>query len=389
MSYLDTYFNRVFKDGKTIQERVKNSKVRDFSRYLRESVNRINFTCGAINDYGILLTDQYRQNKIVNKFLVTLESPLNVGDIFFYDNEPWLIYKQKKAVTEGHKSFEVIKCNYLVKWIDNSGIAKSSWVYLVSSMEDQVKQNFRTWHDMITPQENKYMGFIMPYVPSLTRNTRLIINDEGWFTIEIDKTSINNIMYVSLVESKVNDIDDDIPNSLAGTDELRKISLLVGGDISTTVGSLIYPEYQLYISDILSNDPVTITLQGSNVAPQGDLFIATQVGNSSLIYSYDNVSKIQNISVTDSTTNESFSIFGKPSIKLDREETYTLVSPLNSAINNIVCSIDNNALASIISTNNNSCVVHANDENKIGIATLTISHNGITYSKQIEIKPLW
>lgn len=387
--YLNNYFQRVFQHGNSIQERVMADEKRNFDRMLQESINRIAFTCGELSGYGVLLTNQYKKNKIVNTFLVPLESPLTIGNVFFNGDDPWLIYKKEEKVNKSHITFEVIKCNYKIRWVDNDGIARESWTYLVSSMEDQVKQNFRTWNDMITPQENKYMEFIMPYTSTLTRNTRLIINDEGWFVIEIDKTSIGGVMYVSLVEAKVNEIDDNLTDSLASADELRQIVLEIPGDFSIALDESFTPYCELYISGKSSDDPVSITLNGSSLAANGSNYSGVELGTSSLTYSYGNVSTIQNVTVVEAAAVDSFLISGSPFIKLDRDSTYDLVSSLNIPITSIACSINNSALAAITNVANSSCIIHANDNNLLGTILLTIEYDNNSYTKSIDIKPLW
>jgi len=56
----------------------------------------------------------------------------------------------------------MVKCNYQLRWIDASGRLNKSWAYVVSSTDDKVKANFRTWHSLISPQPNKYAEIAMP-----------------------------------------------------------------------------------------------------------------------------------------------------------------------------------------------------------------------------------
>jgi len=57
----------------------------------------------------------------------------------------------------------MVRCNHYIKWIDTTGILKESWVYLLGSKDSKIKDNFRTWNDMITPQPNKHIHIIMPH----------------------------------------------------------------------------------------------------------------------------------------------------------------------------------------------------------------------------------
>jgi hypothetical protein len=82
-----------------------------------------------------------------------------------------------------------------------------------------IKGNFRTWHNLITPQPNKYAEIIIPR-REIDRGTNFIIEDEGWKLVEYDYTSVPGVMYLSLTESKINLIYDDLDIDLADTDKL-------------------------------------------------------------------------------------------------------------------------------------------------------------------------
>jgi hypothetical protein len=45
----------------------------------------------------------------------------------------------------------MVRCNYNIKWVDENGTVQSSWIYLLGHKDSKVKDNFRTWNDLITP----------------------------------------------------------------------------------------------------------------------------------------------------------------------------------------------------------------------------------------------
>ena len=71
---------------------------------------------------------------------------------------------------EQYQTFQIIKCNYNLKWIDEEGYLHQSWAYAVSSVDSKVKGNFRMWHSLISPQPNKFAEIIMPR-PIIEENT--------------------------------------------------------------------------------------------------------------------------------------------------------------------------------------------------------------------------
>jgi len=57
----------------------------------------------------------------------------------------------------------------------------------------------------------------------------------------------------------------------------------------------------------------------------------------------------------------------------------------------VIFSLDDNTLATIINIDNenHSCKVRANAKNKLGKFVLTAEYNGIEYTKEISVIPLW
>ena len=146
---------------------------------------------------------------------------------------------------ETYQTFQIIKCNYNLKWIDEEGYLHQSWAYAVSSVDSKIKGNYRTWNNLITPQPNKYAEILMPRYP-IDRATNFIIEDESWQVIEYDHTSVPGTIYLSLTENKINLIYDDTENNIADLDKLAKYSLLLPGKTQVfSVGSEINPVFTL------------------------------------------------------------------------------------------------------------------------------------------------
>ena len=55
---------------------------------------------------------------------------------------------EEKKVNGTYRTFSILKCNYLLKWINDKGYLRQSWAYVLSSTDDKVKGNFRTWHNL-------------------------------------------------------------------------------------------------------------------------------------------------------------------------------------------------------------------------------------------------
>ena len=74
-----------------------------------------------------------------------------VGDIVNWkiedgSTEKWIIIQKEKKVNPTYQTFWIVRCNYLIRWIDALGHIQESWSYLVSSLDSKIKGNFRTWN---------------------------------------------------------------------------------------------------------------------------------------------------------------------------------------------------------------------------------------------------
>jgi len=97
----------------------------------------------------------------------------------------------------------------------------------------------------------------MPRV-DIDRGTNFIIEGESWSLIELDHTSVPGIIYLSLTESKVNMINDDLINELADTDKIKFPEL----DSYYTVGDRVLPHF---VDDTFNIVNITMTSSNTDV----------------------------------------------------------------------------------------------------------------------------
>ena len=254
MNYLDVYFSRVNHFGETYAERLKNSGIVAFEKWKARSpftVEDLSVERGLYFS-GIIETSKDKEEKKIMYLYVANDIPIHVGDILTWrqDNgaiEKWLLLQQVHKVHSQYQTFQIIKCNYELKWIDANGYLHKSWAYTVSSVDSKIKGNFRMWHSLISPQPNKFAEIIMPRpilegadVDELMRGISFIIENEGWIVIECDWTSVEGIVYMSLTESKVNYQYDDRDIDVADTDRYKFPTL----PILYQIGDSIIPQFE-------------------------------------------------------------------------------------------------------------------------------------------------
>ena len=398
MSYLDVYFSRVNHGGETTSERIRDGGIRSFERWLAESPHTIEDLSVERGLYfsGILITNKDKEAKKLLFLHAANDIPLQVGDIMNWRQddgslEKWLLLSEEKKVNGKYRTFEIIKCNYLVKWIDLNGHLQQSWAYVLSSTDSKIKGNFRTWHNLISPQPNKYAELIMPRV-SIERGTNFIIEDENWQLVEYDHTSVAGVIYLSVTENKVNMIYDDLNEDIADTDRLAQYRIdLPPVDQTFSVGDVIAPVYTLMKNGIPYEGEISWESSDKRIAKVIDgQLTALAEGTVTITATLVDFPQIQqSIEITINGVEQEFSAYikGNDFIRLDRYCDYELVGTI--PINNIEYRLEETDLATISSIDGNKCIIHANKKNKLGTITLVAIYNGVEYTKEITIAPLW
>ena len=397
MSYVDTFFARVNHLGNTTAERIRNGGIRSFYKWMAESPHTVNNLSTESGKYfsGIILTDKDKEYQKIMYLNVGNDIPIHVGDImnWILDDksiEKWLLIQEEKKVNGTYKTFWIVRCNYLVKWIDANGHLQQSWAYLVSSVDSKIKGNYRTWNSLITPQPNKYLEILMPRF-EVDRATHFIVENESWDVIEYDHTSVPGVVYLSLTESKINLIYDDLDNNVADIDRLAKYTFAVPETPQTfAIGDAIDLSFTLMKDGNLCTSHVDLTpMDKTYVREVDNRLTAVAEGSTKILAQVTDCPDAKqeiNIVIT-STSALSAYIEGPDIIRLDRKAEYKLQS--TQELDGTVTYTINNDLAEIVSVENNVCTLHANAKNNLGGLVLTATYNNVEYVKTINIVPIW
>lgn len=402
MNYLDVYFSRVNHFGDTYAERLKNSGIVAFEKWMARSPFTVVDLSVERGYYfsGIIETSKDKEEKKLMYLYVALDIPIQVGDILTWrqDNgtiEKWLLLQKVHKVHEQYQTFQIIKCNYELKWIDADGYLHKSWAYAVSSVDSKVKGNFRMWHSLISPQPNKFAEIIMPRpilqgtdVDELMRGINFIIENEGWVVIECDWTSVEGVVYMSLTESKVNYQYDDRDIDVADTDRYKFPEL----PARYRVGETIVPQFeagtlnQWEIELIKPEDCNFINDEWQAIAP-GQCIITMRLKNRPAV--------TRQIEITVNAAEQQTIVWieGPDELRLDRQGEYSLAT--NTAIEDpskVTIKIQSSPSDkdSIRKESNNKFIVRANAKNKLGQLLLVASYDNVECAtKIVEIVPLW
>ena len=397
MNYLDVYFSRLNHMGETTAERIKNGGIRSFEKWMAESPHTIRDLSVERGLYfsGIILTNKDKEHEKIMFLNVANNIPLQIGDIMNWQIEDgsiekWLLVQEEKKVNGTYRTFWIIRCNYLMKWIDSNGHLQQSWSYFVSSLDSKIKGNFRTWNNLITPQPNKYAELLMPRQP-IDRATNFIVEDESWSVVEYDHTSVPGVIYLSLTEGKINTIYDDTINNIADLDKLAQYNLELPELIQNfNVGDIISPVFTLTKNGKPFDGEVELISKNKSIARLvNNKLTAVGTGEVEIIVRLKEYPSIEKTLTVIIGSQQEFSAYieGQSKIRLDREATYTLKGT-EEIVGEVAYSISDPTIA-ICTVKNNICTIKANDKNILGEVILTATYNGVDYTKPIQIIPLW
>lgn len=155
MNYLDVYYSRLNHLGETTAERIRSGGARSFQKWLDESSHTIRNLSVERGLYfsGIIIRSKDKSYQKIMELHVANDIPLQVGDIMNWtlDDgaiEKWILLQEEKKTNGTYRTFWIVRCNYLLKWIDNKGHLQQSWAYVVSSVDSKIKGNYRTWNSL-------------------------------------------------------------------------------------------------------------------------------------------------------------------------------------------------------------------------------------------------
>lgn len=390
--------------GDTTAERIRNGGIRSFQKWLAESPHTVYLSAErGLYFHGIITSNKDKEYEKIMFLNVANDIPLVIGDIINWPQddgsiEKWLIFQETKKVNPTYRKLWIIRCNYLVKWIDSNGHLQKSWSYVVSSVDSKIKGNFRTWNSLITPQPNKYAEILLPR-KAINRSTNFIIEEEAWQVIEYDHTSVPGVIYLSLTETKINLIYDDVEGRIADTDKLAVYTLSIPEQNQVFhVGDEIIPKVTLMKNGLVSDLNLAWISRDTSIVKMVDNRLTAiaegEVELSPYLVDYPEVIISDSLTIqVGEENNFSGYIEGPEKIRLNYNQMYEYkfigTQTLSEDIEFIVRQDDE--FVKIVKNKDNvySCYLQTNDKNKLGTFTLVAIYNGIEYTKDIKIVPLW
>ena len=416
MNYLDVYKARVGHLGNTPQERAYSSGILEFRRYLKYN-SHTQYGLKSISNTelieeaeefesfdGVILTDKEDENRVSQILLVkSLEDggpALKHGDLIKWNNEVWLIYQSTTSSYQPHQKFYMVRCQYFIKWIDKNGDLHGSWIYLVGSKDSKIKDNFRTWHNVITPQPNKYINIIMPH-QVMAINTEIMVLDEVWYLVDYDQNSVPNVVFMSFTETNLNEQRDSVEDKIANIDKLATWEIQMLKNQVVTANSVVDLNYTIFKNGIAQNVEPEITVSDNLVLLNNQQVQVGETGSGTVTITYNGVSQKQTITV--GKTPAAKRIFkGNDKIRVaSKKNTYVLenadpdkvdfeLQDWTNANGIVEIKVEDLVDFKSIVHNGNTYVFNANEKNKSGKFVLNVKYDGEqAFSKVIQVVSLW
>ena len=397
-NYTDVYWYRINKYGENHKEREYNYSVRNFEKYLQEHSSSVDVIIDSTPARASIISNKQDQYKLTKQILTSINTTINPGSIVEWNDGHWIVYQKEVNPNQAYNSCYMVECNKKLKWIDEYGVEQEEWAYIFSSKDSIVKQNFRTWNRLITPQPNQWLEMLVPAKKTIKMDQKFIIDGRAWFVDEYDATSSKGVTYYSLTEDKIDRMDDNIENGLANANKLDCYKIAIQDEISCGLTDNYIISPIVYNDGVIDIQPLGYIIEDRDVASlmllnNNATIVPISKGQTTLkiyLINQPKVFKSIVINITD-MTEQSAVLIGDDSIKTTDFAIYSVYRISDSKIIDpiISFSISDSNLASGILLDDGTLKIIANEDNKLGVVTVIINTSSNTYTKKIAIRSLW
>lgn len=389
--------------GKTFKEVVQKQARHDFKYFLQSSPNAIKVTINSKEGKETkVATILNKENETLVKryFLCDVADQIGIGDFLYWGDSIWLMFRKERDTIEAYDKFEGIECRHKIQWVDSYGVLQNTPCYLVAQKDDQIKSNFRTWNNMITPQPNKYLE-IITCRNNIQLGQKFLIDETAWYVVESDYISIKNILYLSLTEDKKDIYVDDVADNIANIVDLNKFEMRIKDkEISLDIDKEYKIAGEVYLNGNKYSDKIIVeVIEGADLITINDNFTLTALSEGRVVLRIcmeENNEIYQEMIINivkNAPQNISYQLIGDESIKWGRTKVIQAVKVVDGVSTAIAASfkvIDKEELLSSYEINSSSVTITADTKNKVGNFTIICTfEDGSTVEKTIRVTSLW
>ena len=389
--------------GKTFKEVVQKQARHDFKYFLQSSPNAIKVTINSKEGKETkVATILNKENETLVKryFLCDVADQINIGDFLYWGDSIWLMFRKERDTIEAYDKFEGIECRHKIQWVDSYGVLQNTPCYLVAQKDDQIKSNFRTWNNIITPKPNKYLE-IITCRNNIQLGQKFLIDETAWYVVESDYISIKNILYLSLTEDKKDIYVDDVADNIANIVDLNKFEMRIKDkEISLDIDKEYKIAGEVYLNGNKYSDKIIVeVIEGADLITINDNFTLTALSEGRVVLRIcmeENNEIYQEMIINivkNAPQNISYQLIGDESIKWGRTKVIQAVKVVDGVSVAIAASfevVDKEELLSSYEINSSSVTITADTKNKVGNFTIICTfEDGSTVEKIIRVTSLW
>ena len=293
----------------------------------------------------------------------------------------------------------MLRTNYILKWMDLDGtpqqcpcIVQNQTLYTTGITPVKYEDEGNAKESIMLPSNENTLN--------VKRDKRLIINGNFWRITNINKDT-EGIINLICSESKYNSAIDNLKLGIADYhNNIHTYKLEINTTpITLNINETLQLDIKAYDNDVIVENPqINYSILNADILQiENNTIKPLKVGATKLNIQFKNITKEIEINIVDvNNNNYDMLIDGSNYIKWGRQAEYNITLKLNNVIYNDVCDfyltdINSNSttLATIISKENNKCVIEANTNKKSGVILLHCKTDKIHEIKEIEIKSLW
>ena len=410
MNYIDVYKRRISHLGYDYQEHAYKSGILEFRRYLKynQHTEKNLILEGTDTKFdGVILTDKEDENRVsqilLTKVIEDGGPALKPGDLIWWGSDecPWLIYRTTTSSYQPHQKFYMVRCNYKVNWLDADGMLHDSWIYLLGSKDSKIKDNFRTWHSVITPQPNKYINIMMPH-QLMDLGTEIMALDEVWYLVDYDQNSVPGVIFMSFTETNFNEQRDSLEDKLANADRLATWEIQMLKNRVVEANSIVDLNYTILKNGVAQDVEPTIEVSENLTLLNPHQVQVGNSGSGTITINYKGVVKTQTLTVG-KTPAAKLLVTCDEKIRVASEENKVVLQNAKEADviefifedwkdenGNIPVPLNDLVDLKSIRIEHNICYFNVNKKNKLGKFILKIKYNGNqVIEKTIQVVSLW
>jgi hypothetical protein len=340
--------------GADPESRAINLGKKHFSTFLARSpqatdLYSYNLTnCTIIDEYKRVVmqyssVDTYKDFRYI---LTEFDNPITIGSIVVEKNTTaytdvapveeysyWLVLREEAHPVLSYHQYIALRCNTMLRTYDyyNGTNIKTIPVHAIDTASaGRYTERFLQIKNLVIADTKKMVQIIATPLIDYKNYNQFIIKEDGWKIVEVDKVSVPDVYYISLVENKLAEdrIDDTYDDLIVGNDWSIAFDISNGSSIYTNIPQAV--KVNVSKNGFITEEPYNTTTSNGSSYTNG-AFISTNVGTASLTARLIGDTTITNTIVfnTNTPTNYNYFLNGPTNLRVGGQYAYEITKYYN------------------------------------------------------------